>query len=194
MSAYGLVLAAGAGRRMGTPKALMHDSDGTSWLRRAIGTLQQAGCPQVYAVLGARAAEAHALVQDIDVHVVVAEDWAGGMGSSLRAGLAALRDTDAEAAVVMLVDLPDVSSAVVARTLEGAGPTTLRRATYDGRPGHPAVIGRAAWPEVMTSADGDRGAREFFETHPHELVECGDLAGGRDVDHPPPTLGQPEHS
>jgi nicotine blue oxidoreductase len=67
----------------------------------------------------------------------------------------------------------------------------LSRAAYDGVPGHPALIGRAHWQGVVAVARGDRGAREYYATHPHSLVECGDLASGRDVDSPhdldPPT-------
>jgi len=54
----GVVLAAGEGRRMGMPKALVRDPDGTSWLRRAVETLSDAGCAPVVVVLGAQADEA----------------------------------------------------------------------------------------------------------------------------------------
>jgi nicotine blue oxidoreductase len=62
--------------------------------------------------------------------------------------------------------------------------TELRRAAYAGRPGHPALIGRDLWDETIATAVGDQGAREVYRTHPHVLVECGDLATGRDVDTP----------
>jgi CTP:molybdopterin cytidylyltransferase MocA len=58
----------------------------------------------------------------------------------------------------------------------------LRRAAYGGVRGHPALIGRDLWDEVVATAVGDQGAREVYRTHPHVLVECGDLATGRDVD------------
>lgn len=60
----------------------------------------------------------------------------------------------------------------------------LRRAAYDGVPGHPALIGRDHWPQVVTTAVGDHGARHYFRTTAHELIECGDLATGRDADTP----------
>ncbi|GAB3887717.1 nucleotidyltransferase family protein [Terrabacter terrigena] len=60
----------------------------------------------------------------------------------------------------------------------------LRRAAYDGVPGHPALIGRDHWEDVVASATGDHGARTYFRAHEHELVECGDLATGRDADTP----------
>ncbi len=59
---------------------------------------------------------------------------------------------------------------------------TLRRAAYQGVPGHPALLGRDHWEQVIASASGDHGARHYFRTTAHELVECGDLATGRDTD------------
>jgi nicotine blue oxidoreductase len=61
---------------------------------------------------------------------------------------------------------------------------SLRRAAYHGVPGHPALIGRNHWDPVIASAVGDHGARHYFRSTPHELVECGDLATGRDADTP----------
>ena len=76
---------------------------------------------------------------------MVAADWAEGMGASLRAGLAAL-DGGADAVVVTLVDLPDLTAEVVRRVVAAAtGPGDLARATYAGTPGHPVLIGRDHW-------------------------------------------------
>jgi CTP:molybdopterin cytidylyltransferase MocA len=84
---------------------------------------------------------------------------------------------------VTLVDLPDVGESVVRRVLEkGAGPATLTRATYHGRPGHPVVLGRAHWPGILAAANGDVGARAYLGRHVPALVECADLASGRDRD------------
>ena len=176
---HGLLLAAGAGSRIGMPKALMRDDDGTSWLQRSVAALVDGGCDRVTVVLGARASEALALVPE-GVSSVVADDWAEGMSASLRAGLAALGEADA--AVLSLVDLPDVTAEVVRRVVTGAGPATLSRAAYDGRRGHPVVIGRDHWAGVAASATGDFGARHYLDAHEVTLVECGDLATGRDQD------------
>ena len=74
----GLLLAAGAGRRMGMPKALMSDDAG-SWLVRGVATLRDGGCTRVTVVLGAEADRARPLVDPLDVSVVVADDWAGAI-------------------------------------------------------------------------------------------------------------------
>ncbi|MBZ5734582.1 NTP transferase domain-containing protein [Nocardioides sp. TRM66260-LWL] len=175
----GLLLAAGAGRRYGRPKALVDD-----WLPRAVEALRDGGCAPVVVVLGAAADEARARVPD-GVRVVVAEGWAEGMGASLRAGLAAL-PADADAVLVTLVDTPDVDARVVARVRSCAvGPHGLARAAYGGRPGHPVLLGRAHWPAVHAGAVGDRGARDVLAAAEVVAVECGDLASGVDVDEPP---------
>ena len=175
----GVLLAAGAGRRMGMPKALVDD-----WLVRSIEVLREGGCDDVLVVLGAAADEARALLP-ADQRVVVAEDWDEGMGASLRVGLGAL-GPDADAAVVHLVDLPDVGPDVVSRVVSSASTTGstagLARAAYAGVPGHPVLIGRDHWAGVIEAAVGDQGARGYLKTHDVRLVECGDLAGGNDVD------------
>jgi len=182
MSVAGLLLAAGAGTRMGRPKALVIDDDGTAWLARGVAALRGGGCDEVAVVLGAAADEARQLVPD-GVSVVVAADWAEGMSASLRAGLDFVEDTTADAALVSLVDLPDVTDGVVRRVLAaGADKAALIRTTYDGRPGHPVVLGRSHWFGVRAAAVGDRGARDYLANHALVEVECGDLATGRDVD------------
>lgn len=186
MAVRGLLLAAGAGRRMGGPKALLRDESGTSYVERAVRVLRDGGCDAVTVVLGAAADEVRPLVAHLDVAATVAEDWAEGMGASLRAGLADPSLADADAVVVGLVDLPDVGPKVVGRLLERVPPTpdALARAAYDGQPGHPVLLGRAHWAGVVATAEGDRGARDYLRDNPPVLVECGDLATGRDVDTP----------
>lgn len=193
MSAVGLLLAAGAGRRMGTPKALLRDRRDVPFVDRALGRLLDGGCGRVTVVVGAAADDVRALLDDAGwtdddaVDVVVADDWAEGMGASLRAGLRAL-DTapgDVTAVLVSLVDLPDVDEAVVARVLgSGDASDVLARASYDGTPGHPVLLGRAHWAGVADAASGDRGARDYLRDRDVVTVECGDLASGRDVDTP----------
>jgi CTP:molybdopterin cytidylyltransferase MocA len=183
--AIGLLLAAGAGRRMGGPKALV----GT-WLVDAVEALRDGGCGRVVVVLGASAEEAWSRLEGYGVEAVVAEDWDEGMGASLRTGLAVLDGSEA-AALVTLVDLPDVGADVVERLLTRPfTEASLVRASYDGTPGHPVLIGRDHWAGVIDSAKGDRGARDYLATNAVELVECADLATGRDVD-TSPTDGQP---
>jgi CTP:molybdopterin cytidylyltransferase MocA len=180
-SVIGLLLAAGAGERFGGPKALARDADGTSWLLRSVQALRS--CAEVVVVLGADAERAAALLP-MSVSRIRCNDWAEGMGASLRAGLEGVAYTDHDAVLVSLVDLPDVDAAVVNRVLDAAHDrATLARASYDGVPGHPVLLGRDHWAGVVEAASGDRGARDYLASHDVELVECGDLATGADVDH-----------
>ena len=164
------------------PKALVVGDDGEPWLTRGVRVLTAGGCHRVTVVLGAEAGRAQALLGS-DAEVVVADDWAQGMSASLRAGLRAVAATHATSVVVTLVDLPDVGPDVVGRLLDPlprAG--TLRRAGYDGHPGHPVVLGRDHWAAILDSTTGDRGARDYLATAAVETIECGDLATGHDVD------------
>ena len=178
-SITGLVLAAGAGTRAGGPKALSRTPDGTPWIEHAVRLLH--GCDRIVVVLGAAAEEAHALVP-ARAEIVVAEDWDAGMSRSLLTGIAA---ATGDAVLVTLVDLPGLPASVVGRV--AATPVTgatLRQAVFDGRPGHPVLIGSDHWSRLSNSLSGDAGARRYLLENGVEEIECGDLADGLDVDEP----------
>jgi CTP:molybdopterin cytidylyltransferase MocA len=178
----GLLLAAGAGRRYGMPKALV---DGGAWLRHAIAVLADGGCDPVLVVVGAQADEVMPLVPD-SASTVVAADWAEGMGASLRTGLGELGRSappQVQAALVHLVDLPDVDVSVVRRLVALASPSVVARAGFDSQPGHPVLLGRRHWADIASSAHGDRGARDWLAGRSDLIVvDCSDLASGIDVD------------
>lgn len=184
---YGLVLAAGAGTRLGLgqPKALVVDAAGHSWLQRSVAALRGGGVSLVYVVVGADA-DAVEAASPPGCQTVVAADWEKGMGASLRAGLGAVAGglVAAEAVVVMLVDTPGVGAGVVRRLVERAAPAALARAVYHGVAGHPVIIGRDHWSGVRELAVGDRGARDYLRSADVELVECHDLGSGDDIDTP----------
>jgi len=184
----GLLLAAGAGRRFGRPKALVQ-----GWVADRCAALSAGGCSRVVVVLGAAAEDARRLVPR-GVEVVVAPDWAGGLSASLGAALTAVEASTARAAVVALVDTPGLTAAAVARVI-GAGRADPRsatgsagalvQATYHGAPGHPVLLGRAHWAAVLAEGGGDRGARDYLARQDALQVPCDDVADGRDVDDPP---------
>ena len=173
----GLVLAAGEGRRFGGPKA-PYVVDGERLVDRAVRVLHEGGCDPVLVVLGA-------WVGDVPgAEVVVHDGWADGMGSSLRAGLAALEPrAEVDRVLVTLVDLPGLTAAAVRRLLEAD--VDLAAASYSGERGHPVLLGRAHWAGAAASAEGDRGARAYLAQHEPTLVEVGDVASGRDLDQRP---------
>jgi nicotine blue oxidoreductase len=182
----GLVLAAGEGRRFGRPKALV-ELDGRLLVDRAVEVARAAGCDPVVVVLGAGAAEVCAATSLAGAVVVVNDDWRSGMGSSLRTGLSALNDLRAAAAVILLVDQPVVSPALVRRLVERwrAGAVAVV-ASYDGEPRNPVVLDASTWPRVAELATGDLGARGWLRTHPGDvtLVACDDLGRAVDIDRP----------
>jgi len=180
----GVLLAAGAGRRYGRPKALV-DTGAGPWVLRTLAAM--AGCDDLLVVVGDRADEVVAMVP-AEVSSVRNPDYDAGMGSSLRVGLSAV-PTASDAALVMLVDLPDVGPAVIDRLLATVSTSDdprrlLARAAYRGQPGHPVLLGRAHFAGISETAAGDRGARDYLAAHEVVMVECGDLAGGADVDRP----------
>ncbi|CCH18623.1 nucleotidyltransferase family protein [Micromonospora lupini] len=184
MVTAGLLLAAGAGRRLGRPKALL-PYRGRLLVDHAAAILTAAGCQPVVVVLGAQADQVRARTRLPDV--VLNDDWATGMGSSLRAGLSALTSSAAVAVVVTLVDMPGLTPAAVRRVGRDATADALAVATYaDGRRGHPVLLGRGHWAGVTAAAVGDRGARDYLRAQGEavRLVPCADVADDTDVDLP----------
>ncbi len=175
----GVVLAAGAGSRYGTPKALARTPEGRAWIGCAVDALSFV-CADVLVVLGAEADAAARLVP-AGARPVVAADWAGGMSRSLKTGLTAAADADA--VLVTLVDLPGLPASVCERLVDARiDRGVLRRAAYRGLPGHPVLIGQDHIPALVAGLRGDRGAQAYLEAHGSAEVECGDLFDGRDVD------------
>lgn len=183
MSLAGLVLAAGAGTRFGRPKALV-PFGGEPLVTRAVRMLSGAGCEPVVVVLGAAADEVR-LAVDLP-HAVVNPDWALGMGSSLRCGLAAL-PADADAVVVALADQPLVGKDAVVRLAaawrDGA---VAAVATYGGQPRNPVLLARAVWPDITKSLTADTGAGPWLRAHPKQvtLVDCDGTGSPYDIDTP----------
>lgn len=179
MKIAGLVLAAGAGRRLGTPKALVRDPSGVPWVVRTARLLTGSGCSPVLVVVGAAAEKVRAELAGEPVEVIEATNWDEGMGASLRAGLKVL-PRDIDDVIVVPVDMPGLTVEVVRRVANGG--SDLTRAVYDGKPGHPVLLGRNHWDAIIASARGDEGARGYLKQHAVSQIECSDLADGADVD------------
>lgn len=148
----GVVLAAGSGRRMGGPKALL-ELDGESLLQRAARLLAEAGCSPVYAVVGDWDPG------EVDAFLVINSEAAEGMASSIRAGVRALPRT-APAALFLTVDQPAVDEPLLRRLLALAATDPDRPAAcgYGETLGIPAVVPRRLFPDLL-SLQGDRGAK-----------------------------------
>ncbi|WP_131742825.1 nucleotidyltransferase family protein [Actinomadura roseirufa] len=175
----GVLLAAGAGRRLGRPKALL-ELAGERLVDRGVRMLGDAGCAPIMVVVGA------AQVEVVGAVVVPNPDWRDGMGSSLRAGLAAL-PPGCPAAVVALVDQPGIPAAAVARLVAAyeAG-ARIAVATYGGAPRNPVLLRAAHFADAARAAVGDTGARGFLRARPDLVtpVPCDDIAVPDDIDTP----------
>jgi nicotine blue oxidoreductase len=187
VSVAGVLLAAGAGRRFGGPKALIADG-GELLVERGVRLLVMSGCTPVLAVIGAAADEVVRRARLDEVDVVVNHEWDEGIGSSLRAGLLELGGRpEVGAAVVALCDQPRVSPEAVIRLVaawrEGS---PIAVAAFGGEPRNPVLLDRSVWPGVADLAVGDVGARAFLRRHPElvTMVECADVASAGDVDTP----------
>jgi CTP:molybdopterin cytidylyltransferase MocA len=159
-----VVLAAGASSRYGTepPKQV-------ELLPQVLAALRKSSVNEIVVVSGAH---------PLPVESVPCPDWERGPGASLRRGLAAL-PREAEAAIVVLADGPDLDPRAVDRVVEDwrANGGDAVAATYGGVRLHPALLARPIWAEVP-----DEGARSL----PARLVACDDLTPPGDVDVPIP--------
>jgi CTP:molybdopterin cytidylyltransferase MocA len=157
-----VVLAAGEASRFGSPKQQLMLAD-------VLRAVRASSVDEVVVVEGAYELET-------DARVVRCPEWLRGMGASLRCGLEALPD-DAEAAVVVLADGPDLAPKAIDRVIaswrDGRG--DVFAASYGGDRGHPVLLARSAWNDVP-----DEGARALDPV----LVPCDDLGSPGDVDYP----------
>lgn len=174
-----VVLAAGEGRRMGGPKALLR-LDGDSFLARVCATLSRTTLDTVVVVLGAQAerVQREAGIPG-GVDVVVNEAWAGGMLSSVWRGLDRAEALGCEAMLLQPVDHPFVApstvDAVCAALRAGAA---IAVPTFEGRRGHPGGFSRPLFAELRR-ADPGRGARAVLDVEPARVVHVPGDAGCR---------------
>lgn len=182
--AAALVLAAGEGKRFGGPKALV-EFGGELLVDRAVGVAQAAELAPVVVVLGAAANEVVRSARLEGAVVVVNDDYATGIGSSLRCGLTALTEHRPPAAVVLLVDQPRIGVETVRRLVSAwRGGARAAVASYGNQPRNPVLLDATTWSEVVASARGDVGARDWLRAHADDvaLVACDDLGSDMDID------------
>ncbi len=181
-----LVLAAGQSSRMGGTNKLLAEVDGVPLALRAANAALASKAASVTVVLGHEAEKIEALLAGRKVNFVRNPDYAEGMSTSLRAGLAAL-PAEAGAAVVLLADMPGVSAAHVDRLIEAydAQRPAIVVPRRNGRRGNPVLWPRAFFA-AMQQVTGDRGARGVLEANAAHIlyVDMDDDAIHADVDTP----------
>jgi molybdenum cofactor cytidylyltransferase len=181
----GIVLAAGASTRMGRSKALLRHVDGTTtFLTHAIHTLRAGGVSRIVVVGRPGDAVLRAEAErDADLFVENPDPDRGQL-SSLLVGLEeAITRWDADAVMVLPVDVPMVPPAAVSRLLERARSTPLPilRAVAGGRHGHPVIFARAVFDELR-NADPALGARAVVRADPARVLDLDVEDAGVTVD------------
>ena len=173
-----LVLAAGQSARMGGRDKLLELVGGKPLLRHIVDRVGASAVDDVVVVLAPEAAARAEALTGSGSRSVANPRAAEGMGTSIAAGMAALR-RDADAVMVVLADMPDVTEADFDRLIAAFDPeegrAIVRATTEDGRAGHPVLFGRRFF-ELLASLEGDRGARAVVAEHP-EFVTDVVLAG-----------------
>lgn len=189
MKLAAIVLAAGAGRRMGQPKALLSFA-GTTFLEHAIATFAACDAAEILAVLDPASPifeEACARIsRGPRARVVENPDADRGMLSSIAAGLRAL-DASITHAALHPVDHPGVRVETIRALLDAVAraPESIVVPSCEDRRGHPGIFPRSLFGELLSAPEGE-GARAVLRKHggriEHVLVD--DVATIRDVDTP----------
>ena len=175
-----LILAAGTSSRMRGRDKLLEIVEGAPLLSRQVRMAQATGWPVAVALPPAPHPR-HALIGGVEA--IEVPDAAEGMGASLAAGFTCLEA--AHAILVLLADLPEIGTADLRAVIEaGDGfDGIVRGATAEGRPGHPLLVPRPAFPHFR-ALRGDDGGRAAVARHPVRLVPLPGERARRDLDTP----------
>jgi molybdenum cofactor cytidylyltransferase len=182
-----ILLAAGESRRMGGPNKLLAEVDGAPMVARVARRLLASRARPIVAVTGARADEVDAALGPLPVARVRNPDFAQGLSTSLKRGLAALPN-DLDAAFVCLADMPLVAGRHLDRLIAAFNPLEGRAIIVPirhGKRGNPVLWARRFFAE-MAQVAGDVGARHLIGEHAESVaeVEMEDDAVLVDIDTP----------
>ena len=164
-----IVLAAGRSTRMGQAKQLLPLGE-TTVLEATLANVRHSAASEVILVLGAAAESIQNRISPHNFRTVINPEYAEGMASSLRAGIAAL-SPQTEAALIVLADQPFVRPETLDHLIAEYARTRqpILIPTWQGTRGNPVLLGRAIFPEVM-QLQGDAGCRAIFGRHPNAIL------------------------
>ncbi len=167
-----LILAAGQGRRMGGPHKLLATIGGEPLVRQVAEAALGSKASGVTVVIGHLADKLKAALTGLNVGFIHNPDYAEGLSTSLRAGLASLPH-DIDGAVVLLADMPLVTAAMIDRLIDAFDPGTgslLVVPTFEGKRGNPVVWSARFFPDLM-AVHGDTGGRHLIGANPEAVAE-----------------------
>jgi molybdenum cofactor cytidylyltransferase len=163
-SAAAVILAAGASTRMGCVKQLL-TLGAETLLSRAISQARKANFNRIVVVLGAHSDQISPIVSESNAEAILNPQWETGLGSSIHAGLAYLRETGPEpdAMAILLVDQPHVTAyhLLAMRRLFRDTQAVIVAARYDGRLGVPALFRREIFP-LLAALPPSSGGRQLL--------------------------------
>jgi molybdenum cofactor cytidylyltransferase len=182
-----IILAAGRSTRMGGPNKLLAELDGKKLVRIATEQALASKAGEVIVVTGHQAELVEQALEGLKVKFVRNPDFAGGLASSVKAGVAAVR-ANADGAVICLGDMPLIDAHLIDRLIEAFAPdrgNLIVVPVADGRRGNPVLWSRRFFNELMT-LDGDIGARHLIARHSEAVVEVPVEGNGAflDIDTP----------
>ncbi len=167
-----IVLAAGRSTRMGGPNKLLETISGKPLVRIAAEEALRSRADPVVVVTGHERAKVEAALAGLDLRLVHNPDYAQGLSTSVKAGLAAL-PPEAEAAIVCLGDMPQVTSALIDRLIAAYDPeqnALVVLPTFAGKRGNPVLWSRRLFPDLM-ALEGDVGARHLIGAYQEVVIE-----------------------
>jgi molybdenum cofactor cytidylyltransferase len=167
-----IILAAGRSTRMGGPNKLLAELGGKPLVRLVTEQALASKAHDVIVVTGHQAELVEKALAGLDVKFVRNPDFAEGLASSVKAGVAAVPD-DADGAVICLGDMPMISAQLIDHLIEAFAPdrgNLIAVPVSDGRRGNPVLWSRRFFNELM-SLDGDIGARHLIARHGEAVAE-----------------------
>ncbi len=167
-----IILAAGRSTRMGGPNKLLAELGGKTLVRTVTEQALASKASGVVVVTGHQAEQVEQALSGLKVKFVRNPDFAGGLASSVKSGIAAV-PPDADGAVICLGDMPLISADLIDRLIETFAPdrgSLIAVPVSDGRRGNPVLWSRRFFNELMT-LDGDIGARHLIARHSEAVAE-----------------------
>jgi molybdenum cofactor cytidylyltransferase len=167
-----LVLAAGRSTRMGGSNKLVAEIGGKPLVRIAAEQALASRAKPIIVVTGHEHERVEAALAGLPVRIVYNPDFAQGLGSSLRTGVAAV-PPEADGAIVCLGDMPQVDATLINRLIAAFDPDKGALAvmpTIEGRRGNPVLWSRRFFPDLM-AIEGDVGARNLITRYGEAVVE-----------------------